>query len=183
MDPTRSRIEADLRRAVLRGEDAAWRLLFREHAEGLRRAARALDREAAEDLIQEVWLVAVRRIRDFDPERGTFGAWLGGILRGAAANRRRRRVEAGIEDPDALPEPASNADPDAEGVETLLEAMVPEYREVLVARYGDGLPTGEIARRLGRTDKAVESLLGRAREAFRTAWRRSAAREDERRPR
>ena len=45
----------------------------------------------ADDVVQETWLTAVRRIRAFDPERGPFAAW----LRGIAANVLRNGCGSG----------------------------------------------------------------------------------------
>ena len=44
-----------------------------------------------------------------------------------------------------------------------------DQRHAFVARYADGCSVAEIARQLGRSYKAVEALLGRARAAFREA--------------
>jgi DNA-directed RNA polymerase specialized sigma24 family protein len=41
----------------------------------------------------------------------------------------------------------------------------------LEAKYGDGLSVEEIAALLGVTTTAAQSLLARAREAFRDRWR------------
>jgi RNA polymerase sigma-70 factor (ECF subfamily) len=57
-----------------------------------------------------------------------------------------------------------------DAVTAVLETLSPDYREVLIAKYCDGLAVNEIAAASGRTPKAVESLLSRAREAFRSAW-------------
>ena len=48
---------------------------------------------------------------------------------------------------------------------------MPTYqRVVMVLRYLDQLPVREIASTIGRSEKATESLLSRAREAFRRAY-------------
>ena len=47
--------------------------------------------------------------------------------------------------------------------------MPDHYAQVLEWKYIDGYPVKAIAERLGVSDKAAESLLTRAREAFRTA--------------
>ena len=41
---------------------------------------------------------------------------------------------------------------------------------MLVFHYADDLPVREIARRLGKSESATESLMTRAREAFRRAY-------------
>src|SRR5207249_5670873 len=44
-----------------------------------------------EEITQETWLTAVRRIRAFDPEQGSFAGWLCGI----AANLLRNHFRSG----------------------------------------------------------------------------------------
>jgi RNA polymerase sigma-70 factor (ECF subfamily) len=56
------------------------------------------------------------------------------------------------------------------GVETALAKLPGEQRIVLVLRYLDGLSVREIATTISRSEKATESLLSRAREAFRKAY-------------
>jgi RNA polymerase sigma-70 factor (ECF subfamily) len=74
--------ERELRRAVLAGEEFAWRTLYEEAFAGL--YAYVLSRcgglrERADEITQETWLTAVRRLRSFDPAAGSFAAWLRGI--------------------------------------------------------------------------------------------------------
>jgi len=54
---------------------------------------------------------------------------------------------------------------------TLL-ALPARYRAVLKAKYEEHLAVAEIAAEWGETPKGVESLLSRARAAFREAYRR-----------
>jgi RNA polymerase sigma-70 factor (ECF subfamily) len=48
----------------------------------------------------------------------------------------------------------------------VLTMLPDEYRDVLVARYADGKSVGEVAQIIGKSYKATESLLSRARVAF-----------------
>jgi RNA polymerase sigma factor (sigma-70 family) len=48
-----------------------------------------------------------------------------------------------------------------------LTELPTDYREALIARYADSCPVAEVAQRLGRTYKATESLLSRAKAALR----------------
>ena len=54
-------------------------------------------------------------------------------------------------------------------VEATLDSLPGRYGEVLEWKYIDGLSVAEIASRLDVGAKAAESLLTRAREAFRDA--------------
>jgi RNA polymerase sigma-70 factor (ECF subfamily) len=79
--------------------------------------------------------------------------------------RARRRVSVPAPEPDA-------ADHDPELVAVTLAELTAEHEAVLRAKYFDGQSVNEIATATGHTTKAVESLLTRAREAFRAAYRR-----------
>jgi DNA-directed RNA polymerase specialized sigma24 family protein len=52
----------------------------------------------------------------------------------------------------------------------VLKSLPERYAVALEAKYGDGLSVEDIARQLGLTAIAAQSLLGRAREAFRRGW-------------
>ena len=52
-------------------------------------------------------------------------------------------------------------------VEATVDQLPERYGDILEWKYADGLRVGEIASRLGVSEKAAESLLTRARDAFR----------------
>jgi RNA polymerase sigma-70 factor (ECF subfamily) len=173
-----------VRDAVLAGDVAAWRAWYAAHFDRL--AAYARWRcgglaDLADDVTQEAWLTAVRRLRSFDPEKGPFFAWLCGIAANAARNairaRRRQRARTRPLRPgdDAA---ATGADPPAavekaERVAGALAELPDHYEAVLRAKYLDQLSVGDIARQRADSPKAVESLLSRARQAFREAFEKA----------
>jgi RNA polymerase sigma-70 factor, ECF subfamily len=172
--------ERAIRDAVLGGDAAAWPAWYDEHFAPL--AAYVSWRcgglaDVAEDAVQETWLTAVRRLRAFDPARGPFAAWLRGIAANAARNavRGRRRYRRRTRPLDALPESAAGqpdpaATEKAERVALALAAIPDHYEAVLRAKYLDRLSVEQIAAAQGSSPKAVESLLTRARQAFREAY-------------
>jgi RNA polymerase sigma-70 factor (ECF subfamily) len=173
--------ERALRRAVLAGDAAAWRAWYDQtfaqlDAYVLWRCAGL--RDLADEVLQETWLVAVRRIRAFDPERAAFATWLGGIAANVLRNLlRRRRFRSSKQEP-LLWEPAAAAEgmtptegrERGEGIARALAELPERYERVLRAKYLDGRNMAEIAADWGESPKAIESLLTRAREAFRTAY-------------
>jgi RNA polymerase sigma-70 factor (ECF subfamily) len=170
--------ERSLHRAVLAGDEHAWRILYDASFPALDayvvwRCAGV--RSLADDVVQETWLTAVRRIRDFDPRRGRFVAW----LRGIAANLLRahfRRPRAGPLVGDDYPAPGVTALERREEGEQIARALarLPErYEAVLRAKYLEGRRVEEIAEEQRESAKAIESLLTRAREAFRAAYLQS----------
>lgn len=170
--------EAALRDAVLAGSEAAWHALYERAYDGLRgHVAVRVGRGPllAEDIVQETCLVAVRKIGSFDPARAPFEAWLKGIADRLLANAWRKGRSS---DDAETPEPADSA-PNAdrrvavsEAVSLAMAAIPDNFQHVLKNKYEDRLSVDEIASRDGRTPKSVESLLGRARQAFQKAYRR-----------
>jgi RNA polymerase sigma-70 factor (ECF subfamily) len=129
----------------------------------------------AEDLTAETFLAAVEGI-----QKGTLTepstAWLVGVARHKLVDHWRRLArderrlaslenEAGTEDDDPWDEHL-----DAAHAREVLAAMGAHHRAALTLRYVDGLPVRDVAEHLGRTEQATETLLMRAKRAFRTAY-------------
>ena len=169
--------ERAVRDAVLAGDGAAWRewydAYFAPLAEYARWRCGGLA-DLADDVVQETWLTAVRRLRAFDPTRGPFFAWLCGIAANAARNavRNRRRLRRRSYLLETAPEPSVRAHETdtAERVAAALAAIPDRYESALRAKYLDRQSVEEIARVWGESPKAIESLLTRARQAFREAY-------------
>ncbi|ODU02579.1 MAG: RNA polymerase subunit sigma-24 [Pseudonocardia sp. SCN 72-86] len=137
--------------------------------------ARCGRKALAEDLAAETFLAAVQECRrtDTDPTTG----WLVGIARHKLADHWRAlaREERGLHAVASSQEP--DTDPWDEEIDALLAREVlgeqsPLHRAVLTLRYLDGLPVGQVAGILGRTERATESVLARARTAFRHTYLR-----------
>jgi len=140
------------------------------------------DRTAAEDVVQDTLLVALRGLAGFDG-RSSLHTWLCGIAKNKIrAERRKRRplpIEEVLEEADQeihailarvasepLPEWVLERQETEELVGATLSSLPPEYRRALVEKYVDGLSVAEIAARSGKGVKAAESTLHRARLAF-----------------
>ncbi len=126
------------------------------------------------DAIQQTWLEAARHLGRFDPARGSFSDWIGGIVRKVllAEVRKWRRYRHRHRSLDGGPEPGRipAATGEAEAVVRALAELPAEIEEVLRAKYLDGQSVRDIADGLRISPKAVESRLTRAREAFRAAF-------------
>ena len=183
--PTPERLgrEEALHGAVLAGDDRAWRALYDDSFAGLYAYARWRCgglREAADEVVQETWLTAVRRARRFDPDAGPFAAWLRGIAANLLRNRFRRDRRQDALAPavcDRLasraPEPADSEALRRERAERVARALAElseRYEAVLRAKYLEGRAVADIAAEWNETPKAVESVLTRARDAFRAAY-------------
>lgn len=171
--------EHGLRSAVLAGDERAWQTWYDESFEGLYAYVSwrcAGLRDLTEEVVQETWLIAVRRIRRFDPERGSFAGWLRGIAANVLRNHLRRERRLAQARPCPVPAAAVDAALDqreqAEQIARALAFLPDHYEAVLRAKYVDQRSVAEIAAEQGETAKAVESLLTRARQAFRDAYQR-----------
>jgi RNA polymerase sigma-70 factor (ECF subfamily) len=188
------RDEAELVRRCREGSEAAYAALVRQHRPRLYALAYRLllDREAAEDVVQETFLSAFRQIERFEP-RPSIAAWLNTIaLRTAsrAASRQRARPKSSIDasiagagvddwgsDALALADPDPTADPQAaveaadlrRAVGAAIAALPFKYRAAVVLRHVMGLDYAEAARALDIPLNTFKSHLLRGTKQLREA--------------
>jgi RNA polymerase sigma-70 factor (ECF subfamily) len=148
-------------RAAQAGSASAIEALFRAHWPRAHRAAFLVvhDAAAAEDIAQEAFLAAIRRLDRFDRRR-PFGPWLHRIVVNRAidwARARTLRAEAELGEPLA---PDHGAELSDETIAALAQ-LTPEHRAVIVLRYLLGYSPGEIAELLDLPRGTVNSRLRR----------------------
>jgi RNA polymerase sigma-70 factor, ECF subfamily len=174
----RRRSDRSLIAGALAGSEADLEALFRRYWPRAYRAAFLIvgDHAAAEDIAQEAFLKAVRRLDRFDRRR-RFSPWLGAIVANRAidwARARTARRESGQEA--AEPNAASEQQPIGHLSEELLAAIATlstEQRAVIVLRYVLEFTPGEIARALELPRGTVNSRLRRGLDALETRLRES----------
>ncbi|MEA3364094.1 MAG: RNA polymerase sigma factor, partial [Candidatus Hydrogenedentes bacterium] len=150
--------ERALRAAVRAGDESAWRVLYERHFDALYAHAYARvghDPERAQEAVQNCWMTAVRRIRSFDPARGSFANWLAGIADRVLLGQRRRwaRRQRLAQGAQAVPESTITDTPSeaAERVAWVLAELPKNYAAVLRAKYEERQPVAEIAKSWGRS--------------------------------
>jgi len=171
-----------LARAVASGDAMSLRSFFDTYADLLFAFLRHRmegSRADVEDAWQETLAAAVRGVGSYRGESSLF-TWMCGIARRKAADAARRagRRSSEVVEAAALPplgdEPFEVATIERTDVKDrvieVLGGLPVDQRTALVDRCVHRRSVPDIARRLGRTYKATESLLSRAREAFRAAW-------------
>jgi RNA polymerase sigma-70 factor (ECF subfamily) len=183
-------VDRALARQILGGDEQAFRGLFDAFFPRLYRFALVRlrgDHDAASEVVQQTFVKAIERLDSYRGEAALY-TWFCQICRNAISDHcRRRNVQARhvlpLEDhPDlravieALSAPASDGPEVAAWradiqrlIQAAMDALPQRYGDVLEWRYIDGLEVAEIARRLAVGPKAAESVLGRARAAFRGA--------------
>jgi RNA polymerase sigma-70 factor (ECF subfamily) len=178
--------ERELVRRMLDGDEGAFDEFFADYFPRLFRFAvlRLRDQDAAEDLVQISLIAAVRNLASWRGEATLF-TWLCTICRREIAaweKRTSRRVMVPLAEDDpglraALESIGADA-PDAglaradtgRIVQLALDHLPPRYSRALEWKYLEDLSVDDIATRLQCTPKAAESLLTRARDAFRDAF-------------
>lgn len=142
-------------------------------------------RDAAEDLLQEVFLRLAQHARELAADT-RLGAWLftvahRQVISWARARAVRAQLAGELVGPGGLGgDGASRPEPDAidpapsphdavggaqaqRALEQAFAALAPPYREVALLIGVEGLPTAEVAHILGLTPEAVRQRLARAR--------------------
>lgn len=172
--------DAELAREALAGSEAAYRELVTRYATPavnfIFRFVR--DRALAEDLAQEGFLRVYQRLNTFDPER-KFSSWFFQVLRNITIDYLRiNRLPtssldelteegnqgAAVDRASASPEQLAGQSELATAMGAALSRIRPEYREVVVLRYQEGLTQPEIAEILGIPSGTVKTYLHRARK-------------------
>lgn len=174
VDDSRSdtRSDRELAEAIVhRGDEAAFRLLYRRHTPRLYQFLLRVvggGEHDAEDAVQETWLRACRALGRFRWDCA-FSSWLTGIGLNVARSWLRQRASSREAVLDELPEPPARAAPPDGRVdlERAIAALPDSYRAVLVLHDVEGFKHGEIADRLGIAEGTSKSQLFAARRLMR----------------
>ena len=182
--------ERELVSRMLSGDELAFNEFFDGYFPGLYRFALtrlAGDEDAAEEVVQATMSAAIRKIATYRGESALF-TWLCTFCRHEIARfcqrARRAPIAVGLveDEPGIAAALASLAAGEAaqhaalERAETrrlvhvVLDGLPPRYAAALEWKYIDGSSVQEIADRLQLSLKAAESVLTRAREAFRRSF-------------
>ena len=155
----------------IRQRDAdAFDVLYRENAPPLRAylVQHLGDRQAAEDVLQEMFIQIWTRPNGFRPERGTLQAYLFGIARKRAAEWWRKR---GPFDPETENKTSFCQTETTSIMSDALRRLPEEQRTLLWLRAVEGQSYAELAMTLEIPVGTVSSRLFAAREELRRIWR------------
>lgn len=175
--------ERELIAAVLRKDRKAAAEFVAAHVDaiyGYVRQRLAPHGDRVEDVVQDVFLAALASLHAFRSS-APVRAWLLGIARHKVEDLYRRRLQepAALTDAGEASEPLDGAPPideqidrarAAEKTQRILQMLPEPYGVALLWRYWENRSIREIAQATGRTEKAIERLLARARARFRELW-------------
>ena len=181
--------DAQLLRSIQMGDSTAWQELYQRYFPSAWRFAWQLvgDRQVAEDLVAESLLALCRKASQLDPESTKLFGWLRGVIRHKAMDYHRAKarktaamdqradVQCDIERNKQLASrPSANLERSEQATDVLvvLDDLDETKRQCLEWKYLDKLSVREMAARLDLTEKAVESILYRARLEFRERFER-----------
>ena len=139
--------------------------------------------DMVDDLVQDVFVAAWRSMQMYTGE-SSLRSWLTGIARNKVEDHYRQILSHLLTDIESEPEQSLIAPIDldeeldasrqATQAAALLSELPEEYSFVLRWRYWDGRSAREMATATGKSEKAIERLLARARERFKILWLQTA---------
>lgn len=167
---------------IINGEQSAFKILYLKYSDLLFAYilhSLANDKDAASDIWQETWVVFIEKTNDFQYKCNIF-TWLCAIAKNKISDyyRNAKKQEhfqdisnLGFDiDADELDAGSIDAKTQADVI-TALASLTNEYRYLLEARYIDNKSVDKISFEINKTYKATESVLTRAREAFRKKFK------------
>ena len=180
--------DAELVAAVRAGDDSAFEELYRRYQPRIARFVCSMLRDSArcEDIAQEAFLSALRRMRETDAEIN-FKPWIYQIARNAAIDSYRRNshaVEVSMDADDGLrasdrhrlvgidggPDAALVTKERLNHLQSAFDELSDVHTKVLVMRELEGMSYREIGQKLDLTRPAVESALFRARRRLESEY-------------
>ena len=181
--------DLDLVRRLLNRDETAFQHFFDAAYPALYRFALArldFDEDAAGEVAQAALCKAIGKLHTFRGEAALL-TWLCAFCRYEVHGWRKRHARPFVELAEDDPEiraalellRASDVEDPGEAidrarvtviVESILDHLPPHYADALEWKYVDEIPVQEIGARLGVGTKAAESLLARARRAFREGY-------------
>ena len=159
--------EERLVRRAKEGDQQAFAQLYEENFDKIYRyvALKIGDRIEAEDMTQQVFLNALRSITSFKWQGVPFTAWLYRIAHNQVVDHLRKRkkqvaapLEESLLESDSDPQRMAEQSLDLEQLLSATRRLTEAQREVISLRFTSGLPIGEVARIMGKSQGAVKAL-------------------------
>ena len=155
-----------------RADDAVSKYYLRFQTALLRRMRSRLDEADAEDVVQEVFIQALRDVGRYDPARSTPRTWFARLgdqvlAKYHRSSARRQRAERSLAQ---TQEHTTHLTPDERAeIRDLLERLTPLNHRIVAARFLLGETTEEIATQTGLSAEAVRQRISRSLALLRDA--------------
>ncbi len=172
-------------RKLKKMDERAWEVFCREYSLPLLTFVQfrfGCNREKAEEIVHMTFIRCIKSIRNFNPSRGRLLNWLKAISKNEAHTLHQQdqkqlaTIEGIFEEMDTAI--VSEEIVAKEETQLLIHETIAElysrYRKVLILKYIENRKVAEIAAMLGQSEKAIESLLSRSRQAFKKVFLQKA---------
>lgn len=166
----------------LKGDETAFTALYARFAPTIFRLAYGLlqHKEDAEEVLQDTFEYAFRRIDAYDAHKAGFKTWLYQICVSRSRNKRRRKwlptfpfghlgEEAARDRRQTPPDEQLTLDARQKAIWNALNTLSPKLRETAILRYYEELTYPEIGRILDIPSKTAESRMRLAHAALKQA--------------
>ena len=168
--------ETGIIKAVMEGDTESFRLLVQRYQKPVIRMISNIvnDRHVCEDIAQDVFLAAYRKLPSFDPARSSFSTWLFTIAKNKSINAMKKRkilsVSNAPENPD-FSEPADSIIRNElfSKLDLALKSLNPKHRRALVLAEFENLTYEQIARIERVRTGTIKSRINRAKHRLRSA--------------
>jgi RNA polymerase sigma-70 factor (ECF subfamily) len=175
--------EPQLIKRILAGEGEAYRHLVETYQDRVYRLCRLMmgQSAAAEDLAQDTFLRAFRKLDRFDPARGNFANWLLTIARRLCLNALQKRQHRALLEEAQAHVPLSSQDEgpmahaarseSLRAIDRALAQLPPDQQRAFIFAEIEGMPHHDIAQIEGIAIGTVKSRVSRAKLALRGSLR------------
>jgi len=168
--------ETGIIKAVQEGDTESFRLLVQRYQKPVIKMIANLinDRHICEDIAQEVFLAAYKKLPSFDPARSSFSTWLFTIAKNKSINAMKKRKTISVSSPPKNPDFSEPADSLIRNelfvkLDQALTSLNPKHRRALVMAEFENLPYEQIAQIEGVRIGTIKSRINRAKHKLRSA--------------
>ena len=168
--------ETEIIRQVLEGDIESFRLLLARYEKPVVRMIRNItyDKESCEDIAQDVFMAAYKKLASFDRARSSFSTWLFTIAKKKSLNALKKKRPFLISELPEKSNPHNPSDDMAEKeffdqLETGLQALPSKQKRAFILAEFEKLPYTEIAQIEGVRLGTIKSRINRAKMRLRKA--------------
>ena len=170
--------DSDIVKHVLKGDVDSFRILVERYQRSVLSMIRRLiwDSHRCEEISQDVFVAAFRKLSTFDPARSKFSTWLFTIARNKSINALKKKTPISVE---PLPEILDSRNPSDEfsdkeffdQMDQTLKALPGKLQRAFILAEFEQMPYDEIARIEGTRLGTVKSRINRARLRLQAAMK------------
>jgi RNA polymerase sigma-70 factor, ECF subfamily len=168
--------EANIIRVILDGDIESFRLLVQRYQGPVIRMIKNVidDHHICEDIAQDVFFTAYKKLPSFDPDRSSFSTWLFTIARNKSINAARKKKILSMDNMPENPDLSTPAGSLAQKeffnrLDQVLKTLPAKLKTAFVLAEFEKLPYEQIAQIEGARIGTIKSRINRAKKKLRLA--------------